>query len=93
MTRTALTMNGLAELRIRYARQSAKALFKPKEQNRLLIYQLNFKIVVNHDDCTNTKEIQNMKTKEARNYASKLAQLRGIDSVELYRIDKTEIFA
>lgn len=43
MTRTALKMNGLAELRIRYARQSAKALFKPKEQNRLLIYQLNFK--------------------------------------------------
>ena len=43
MTRTALIMNGLAELRIRYARQSAKALFKPKEQNRLLIYQLTFK--------------------------------------------------
>lgn len=43
MTRTALTRNGLAELRIRYARQSAKAPFKPKEQNQLLIYQLNFK--------------------------------------------------
>lgn len=42
-TRTALTRNGLAELRIRYARQSAKALFKTKEQNQLLIYQLNFK--------------------------------------------------
>lgn len=30
MTRTALIMNGLAELRIRYARQGAKAPFKPK---------------------------------------------------------------
>lgn len=28
MTRTALIMNGLAELRMRYARQSAKALSK-----------------------------------------------------------------
>lgn len=57
--------------------------------------QKNYKflIVVNHDDCTNTKELQSMTTREARNYASKLAQLRGIDSVELYRIDKTEIFA
>lgn len=35
MTRTALKRNGLAELRIRYARQSAKALFKPEEQNRV----------------------------------------------------------
>ena len=35
MTRTALTMNGLAELRVRSARQGAKALFKPKEQNRV----------------------------------------------------------
>lgn len=34
-TRTALTRNGLAELRMRYARQSAKALFKTKEQNRV----------------------------------------------------------
>ena len=31
-TRTALTMNGLAELRMRYARQGAKAPFKPKKQ-------------------------------------------------------------
>lgn len=31
-TRTALIMNGLAELRIRYARQGAKAPFKPKKQ-------------------------------------------------------------
>jgi hypothetical protein len=30
-TRTALTRNGLAELRIRYARQGAKAPFKTKE--------------------------------------------------------------
>lgn len=52
-----------------------------------------FLIVVNHDDCTNTKEIQSMITKEAKNYARKLVQLRGVDSVELYRIDKTEIFA
>nr|DAU03508.1 MAG TPA: hypothetical protein [Microviridae sp.] len=29
-TRTALTMNGLAELRMRSARQGAKAPFKPK---------------------------------------------------------------
>lgn len=34
-TRTALKMNGLAELRIRYARQGAKAPFKTKEQNRV----------------------------------------------------------
>lgn len=39
-TRTALTRNGLAALRIRSARQGAKAPFKTKEQNRLLIYQL-----------------------------------------------------
>lgn len=36
-TRTALIMNGLAELRMRYARQGAKALFKPEEENRLII--------------------------------------------------------
>lgn len=41
-TRTALKMNGLAELRMRYARQGAKAPFKTKEQNKLLIYQLKF---------------------------------------------------
>nr|DAS75544.1 MAG TPA: hypothetical protein [Microviridae sp.] len=41
-TRTALIMNGLAELRMRYVRQGAKAPFKTKEQNRLLIYQLKF---------------------------------------------------
>lgn len=41
-TRTALKRNGLAELRMRYARQSAKAPFKTKEQNKLLIYQLKF---------------------------------------------------
>lgn len=34
-TRTALTMNGLAELRMRYARQSAKAPFKTEEQNQV----------------------------------------------------------
>lgn len=33
-TRTALIMNGLAELRIRYARQGAKAPVKTKEQNQ-----------------------------------------------------------
>lgn len=33
-TRTALTRNGLAELRIRSARQGAKAPFKTKEQNQ-----------------------------------------------------------
>ncbi len=31
-TRTALTMNGLAELRVRYARQSAKALSKQRSK-------------------------------------------------------------
>lgn len=41
-TRKALTRNGSAELRIRYARQGAKAPFKTKEQNRLLIYQLKY---------------------------------------------------
>lgn len=50
MTRTALIMNGLAELRVRYARQGAKAPFKTKEQSSKVIYQLkvltNLKIVV-----------------------------------------------
>lgn len=57
--------------------------------------QKNYKflIVTNHEDCTNTKVMERMTTKEARDYARKLAQLHGIDSVELYRIDKTEIFA
>lgn len=45
-TRTALIMNGLAELRIRYARQGAKAPFETKEQNRLLIYQLKYLTIV-----------------------------------------------
>jgi hypothetical protein len=52
-----------------------------------------FLIIVNHNDCTNTKEIKCMTTKGARGFCSRLADLRGIDSVELYRIDKTEIFA
>ena len=34
-TRTALIMNGLAELRIRYARQSAKALSKQRSKTGL----------------------------------------------------------
>ena len=46
MTRTALKRNGLAELRIRYARQGAKAPFKTKEQNQLLIYQLKYLTIV-----------------------------------------------
>lgn len=33
-TRTALKKNGLAELRMRYARQGAKAPFKTKEQSK-----------------------------------------------------------
>lgn len=41
-TRTALIMKKLSELRMRYARKGAKAPFKTKEQNRLLIYQLKF---------------------------------------------------
>ena len=36
MTRTALIMNGLAAFRFSSMRQSAKALFKPKEQGRRL---------------------------------------------------------
>lgn len=52
-----------------------------------------FLIIVKHDDCTSTYEIRCLKTKEARDFCSKLANLRGIDSVELHRIDKTEIFA
>lgn len=42
MTRTALTRNGLAELRIRYARQGANALSKQRSKTELLIYQLKF---------------------------------------------------
>lgn len=34
-TRTALKRNELAEFRIRYTRQGAKAPFKTKEQNRV----------------------------------------------------------
>lgn len=45
-TRTALKRNGLAEFRIRYTRQGAKAPFKTKEQNRLLIYQLKYLTIV-----------------------------------------------
>ena len=41
-TRTALIMNGLAAFRLRYTRQGAKAPFKTKEQNRLLIKKLDF---------------------------------------------------
>ena len=40
LTRTALIMNGLAEFRVRYARQSAKALFKPEKRNLLLLVLL-----------------------------------------------------
>ena len=35
MTRTALKRNGLAELRMRYARQGAKAPFKTKEHREV----------------------------------------------------------
>lgn len=49
-TRTALTMNGLAELRIRYARQSAKALSKQRSKTGL------------QEKVTNT--LQNSKTIE-----------------------------
>ena len=49
-TRTALKRNGLAELRIRYARQGAKAPFKTKEQNQLLIYQLKYLTIVKRCD-------------------------------------------
>lgn len=41
-TRTALKRNELAELRIRYARQGAKALSKQRSKTGLLIYQLKF---------------------------------------------------
>ena len=52
-----------------------------------------FIIIMKHDDCTKTKEIECMTTKEAREFCSKLADLKSIDSVELYRINKTEVFA
>ena len=54
---------------------------------------INLGNVVNVDalEASGDKTVEFIK--EARNYASKLAQLRRIDSVELYRIDKTEIFA
>lgn len=42
ITRTALKRNGLAELRMRYARQGAKAPFKTKEWGREVIYQLKY---------------------------------------------------
>lgn len=44
-TRTALIMNGLAELRIRYARQSAKAL--SKQRSRKKSYKI-ITIIKNH---------------------------------------------
>lgn len=50
MTRTALKRNGLAELRISSARQGAKAPFKTKEQNQLLIYQLKYLTIVKKYD-------------------------------------------
>lgn len=81
MTRTALKRNGLAELRIRYARQSAKALFKPEKQNQLLIYQVKFQ-----------KKLDFLGKIIKYNYR-KVAERPEIESVHLYRIDKTEIFA
>ena len=38
MTRTALIMNGLSELRMRYARKSAKALSKQRSKDWLQNY-------------------------------------------------------
>ena len=53
-TRTALIMNGLAELRIRYARQSAKALSKQRSktglQEKVTNILQNDKIIENHID-------------------------------------------
>lgn len=51
-----------------------------------------FRIIVNYYDHKNNKEIKNMTTKEARKYCSNLTELENVDYVELYRIDKTEIF-
>lgn len=51
-----------------------------------------FRIVVNYYDGKNNKEIKNMTTKEARKHCSNLTELENVDYVELYRIDKTEIF-
>ena len=49
MTRTALKRNGLAELRIRYARQGAKALSKQRSktelQEKVTILLQNSKII------------------------------------------------
>lgn len=51
MTRTALTRNGLAELRMRYARQGAKALSKQRSktglQEKVTILLQNGKIIKN----------------------------------------------
>ena len=48
-TRTALIMNGLAELRMRYARQGAKALSKQRSktglQEKVTILSQNSKII------------------------------------------------
>lgn len=44
-TRTALTRNELAELRISYARQGAKAPFKTKEQNQVTEILQNSKTI------------------------------------------------
>jgi hypothetical protein len=41
-TRTALKRNGFSRIPLRSIRQGAKAPFKTKEQNQLLIYQLKF---------------------------------------------------
>lgn len=51
-----------------------------------------FLIVVNNYNRTTIKEIKSMTTKEARRHCSNLAELGSVDSVELYRINKTEIF-
>ena len=45
-TRTALKRNGFSRIPLRSIRQGAKAPFKPKEQSRLLIYQLKYLTIV-----------------------------------------------
>ena len=45
MTRTALIVNGLSELRMRYARKGAKAPFKTKEHRLVTKLLQNTKII------------------------------------------------
>lgn len=51
-----------------------------------------FLVWVTYNDLTDTTDTHVMTTKEARAYAKKLAKVKDVERVELWRIDKTEIF-